>query len=122
MIDKPSPEAIAAFAGAFPDDPRAARKKMFGMDCGAVNGNLFAGVFEKGVTLRVGKERVRALSAAHEGIGPFAPGGRIWPEYALVVGERWKGTPELSAWVREALEHTAGLPAKAPGPPRAKRR
>lgn len=121
MIEKPSPEVVAAFAGAFPDDPRAARKKMFGMDCGAVNGNMFAGVFGKGVVARVGAARVAALSAAHEGVGPFEPLGRRWPEYVFVAAERWAGTPELAAWVREGLEHTAGLPAKVKAPKTAKK-
>lgn len=119
MIDKPSPVATRAFEDAFPDDPRAARRQMFGMKCGAVNGNLFAGVFEKGITARLGKARVDALVAAHEGIGPFAPGGRTWPEYALIVADRWKGSDELRGWVAEALEHTASLPPKVAKPRKA---
>ena len=121
MIEKPSPEVVAAFAAAFPDDPRAQRKKMFGMDCGAVNGNMFAGVFEKGVVARVGAARVATLCAAHEGVGPFEPLGRRWPEYVYVATARWAGTPELSAWLCEGLEHTAALPAKAEKAAKAKK-
>ena len=110
-MEKPTPAAIEAFAKAFPDDPRAQRKKMFGMDAAVVNGNLFAGVFERGVTLRLGKARVDEL-LGRDGFFPFTPGGRKWPEYAIADAETWSGSDELAGWMREALEHTATLPAK----------
>jgi TfoX/Sxy family transcriptional regulator of competence genes len=116
MMQKPTAATVAAFESAFPDDPRAVRKTMFGMAAGVVNGNLFAGVFEQGITLRVGRARAEELADSYEGVGPFAPGGRTWPEYALAVAERWAGTDELKAWVREALEHTAALPVKESKP------
>lgn len=118
-VEKPSEAAIRAFADAFPEDPRAARKRMFGMDCGVVNGNMFGGVFEAGVTLRLPEERVQALVASEEGVMPFTPLGRRWKGYAIVVADRWVGTPELRGWLAEALEHTATLPAKEPKPPKA---
>ena len=111
-MEKPSEATVAAFEGAFPADARAERKTMFGMACGAVNGNLFAGVYEQGITLRLGEARVRALQDQYEGVGPFLPGGRRWPEYALALAATWTGTDELKAWILEALEHTAALPAK----------
>lgn len=114
MMEKPTAETVAAFDGAWPADARAVRKVMFGMAAGAVNGNLFCGVFEQGITLRIGAARARELQGRYEGVGPFMPGGRTWPEYALVLAARWSGTDELKGWVREALDHTAGLPAKAP--------
>lgn len=118
-MEKPTPAAIAAFAAAFPDDPRAQRKKMFGMDAAVVNGNLFAGVFERGVTLRLGKARVDEL-LGEDGIFPFRPGGRTWPEYAIADADTWNGTDELAGWMRDALEHTATLPAKPEKKPKKK--
>jgi TfoX/Sxy family transcriptional regulator of competence genes len=114
-MEKPTPAATEAFAQAFPDDPRAQKKKMFGMDAAFVNGNMFAGVFERGVTLRLGKARVDAL-LGEDGFYPFTPGGRTWPEYAIADAETWTGSDALAGWVREALEHTATLPAKVDKP------
>lgn len=119
-MDKPTPATVAAFDAAFPDDPRAVRRPMFGMAAGTVNGNFFAGVFEQGIALRIGEDRARALEAGHEGVGPFLPGGRKWPEYAWVAAERWSGTAELAGWVAEALAHTATLPPKPIKNPSAK--
>jgi TfoX/Sxy family transcriptional regulator of competence genes len=110
-VDKPSAEAIAAFEGALPDDPRVVRRSMFGMPAALVNGHVFAGVFERGVSLRLGAARVSELEGT-DGVFPFLPGGRRWPEYALADAERWSGTDELRGWVGEALAHTAGLPPK----------
>jgi hypothetical protein len=114
-VDKPTTAALQAFESAFPSDARAVRRPMFGMPAGIVNGNLFLGVYADGVVLRLPADRLAAL-AAIEGIGPFEPGGRRWKEYLLAAAPRWGGTPELAAWAREALDHTAGLPAKVPKP------
>lgn len=118
-MEKPTADAIAALDAAFPTDPRASRKLMFGTNAGIIGGHFFAGVYEGGVSLRLGKTRVQALIEAHPGVAPFQPGGRTWPEYALVDGTTWKGTPELSGWVREALDYTATMPAKTPKPKKA---
>ena len=119
-MEKPTPAATKAFQDAFPDDARAVKKKMFGMDAAFVNGNMFAGVFEKGVTLRLGKARVDAL-LGEEGFYPFMPGGRTWPEYAIADADTWTGTEALSDWVLEALEYTAKMPAKQEKPKKAKK-
>jgi hypothetical protein len=89
---------------------------MFGMDAGTVNGNFFAGVFGEGITLRLPEERVQELVENHEGVLPFTPMGRRWKGYALADAATWAGRPELEQWVREALDHTASLPAKEKKP------
>ena len=113
-MQKPSPEAIALFDTAFPDDPRAERKKMFGMPAAFVNGNMFFGVFANGVCMRVGEGRRDEIAAAHDGVGPFEPmPGRPWKEYIHVDAEAFgAGASELSGWILEALELTAAMPPK----------
>lgn len=115
-MEKPTEATRATFAGAFPEDARAVRAKMFGADCGKVNGQMFAAVFEQGLCLRLPEERVQALVGAHEGVFPFTPLGRRWPGYAHVEAARWTGTDELRGWLLEALEHTAKLPVKEKKP------
>lgn len=115
-MQKPTPRALAAFDAGFPtDDERADRRKMFGMPAGFVNGNMFYGVFEGGVVLRLPPERLAAL-AEQDGIGPFEPMGRRWKEYVHVDGVMWGDTAELKAWALEALDHTAAMPPKASKP------
>jgi TfoX/Sxy family transcriptional regulator of competence genes len=116
-MDKPSTATLEAYSRVFPhDDPRAVRRPMFGMDAGTVNGNFFAGVFGDGFTLRLPEERVQQIVHSHEGVFPFTPMGRRWKGYALADAATWGGRPELERWVREALDHTASLPAKEKKP------
>jgi hypothetical protein len=110
-MDKPTPEAVAAFEGAVPDDPRVVLRKMFGMPAATVNGNLFLGVYGPGVVLRLPEAGLAAVRAL-QGVGAFRPGGREWKAYALALGEVWGGTEQLRGWAREALDHTATLPPK----------
>jgi hypothetical protein len=57
----------------------------------------------------------------HEGVLPFTPMGRRWKGYAIADAATWSGKPELSCWVREALDHTASLPPKDDKPRKAKK-
>jgi TfoX N-terminal domain len=50
---KSKPELVARFDAALPDDPRVERRKMFGYPAGFVNGNLFAGLHEQNVVVRL---------------------------------------------------------------------
>jgi TfoX/Sxy family transcriptional regulator of competence genes len=113
---KPTPDALVSFDSAFPTDVRAVRKQMFGMPAGFVNGNMFMGVWDDGVLLRLDDDtlsRVRGLP----GVGSFAPmEGRAWKDYALVSAGRWGDARELVEWARKALEHTAKMPAKSATP------
>ena len=113
---KPTLVALATFDSAFPTDVRAIRKQMFGMPAGFVNGNMFMGVWDDGVLLRLDDDtlsKVRGLP----GVGSFAPmEGRPWKDYALVSAGRWGEAQELNVWVRKALEHTAKMPAKSATP------
>lgn len=110
---KPTPAALAAFDAAIPDDdPRAERKPMFGMPAAFVNGNMFLGVFDDGLVLRLPDARRGELSELDDA-GPFEPmPGRPWKEYIHASASRLPAE-RLAQWAAEALAHTAGLPPKA---------
>jgi hypothetical protein len=111
-MEKPTADALAAFDHGFPDDPRAIRKKMFGMPAGFVNGNMFYGVFANGVVLRLPAER-RAEIGEMPGMGPFEPRpGAPWREYLLADATIYGTGDHLGEWAREDLEHTALMPEK----------
>lgn len=113
---KPTPDALVSFDSAFPTDVRAVRKQMFGMPAGFVNGNMFMGVWDDGVLLRLDDDTLSSVRGL-PGIGSFAPmEGRTWKDYALVSAGRWGEARELVEWARKALEHTAKMPAKSATP------
>jgi TfoX/Sxy family transcriptional regulator of competence genes len=117
---------------------------MFGYPCAFVNRNMFAGVHQDSVFVRLGgegRERPRALGAARaseplrapkalrsskalrastalrgsQPLRSFEPlPGRVMREY-VVVPETVAGRPaELAAWMKAAFNRAAALPAKRP--------
>lgn len=118
-MKKPTPEAIAAFEESLPTNPEVVRKKMFGMPAAFVNGNMFFGVFDNGLTARVGPDRMADLTQ-QPGVGQFEPmPGRPWKDY--VHADASLDSQVLSELALEALAHTAKMPAKVPKPRKKKK-
>src|SRR5260370_13620500 len=82
-MEKSPPELEKIFEGVFPDDPRAERRKMFGFPSGVVNGNMFGGLFERDVVLRLGEADL-SLMINEYGAGQFEPMGRAMKGYVTV--------------------------------------
>jgi|CXWL01.1.fsa_nt_gi TfoX/Sxy family transcriptional regulator of competence genes len=108
---KSSPELLAAFAAAFPADPRAERKMMFGCPCGFVQGQMFAGLQEQNLVVRL-PPPARTELLAEPGAEAFMPQGRAMREY-IVVPAAWHHQPtRLALWLRRAFDYAASLPPK----------
>ena len=111
---KSPPELIAAFDAALPDDPRIERRQMFGYPAAFTGGNLFAGLHEDDLLVRLA-ETERAKLLAEAGARVFEPmPGRPMREYVLVPPRFHADRRALRAWIARALEYTASLPAKSP--------
>lgn len=100
---KPDPALVDAFAAAL---PRAGveRRQMFGCPCAFVNGNMFAGVHEHRLIVRVPSEAA---------LRPFAPMGRPMREYAAIEDALDSDPHAVREWVARALAYTRTLPPKA---------
>lgn len=107
-----SPELMARFDASLPDDPALERRKMFGYPCAFVNGNMFTGLHEERMIVRLaGAER-----AAIEKLGAtdFTPlPGRTMKDYVVVPGAIVKDASALSRWVGKSFAHAKALPVKA---------
>lgn len=111
---KPAPpEAVAAFGGATSGLPEAEPRKMFGYSCVFSKGNMFAGLHEAGMVLRLPEEQ-RTEFLRLKGAKQFEPmPGRVMREY-VVVPKVLLNTPEqLRSWVEKSLSYVSSLPAKA---------
>jgi len=124
-----SPPALAeAFARALPDDPRVERRQMFGYPCAFVGGNMFAGLFQDRMFVRLAEPEREELLALPGG-GPFEPmPGRPMKDYATVPPQVSGDRAALARWIGRALAHGASLPPKEPkakrgpgGKPKSKR-
>jgi TfoX/Sxy family transcriptional regulator of competence genes len=115
---KPSAQLAAAFDAALPKDDRILRRPMFGMPAAFVNGNMFAGLYEESVALRLPEPKRQELLAL-AGAGPFEPmPGRAMREYAVVPPSMHADTTALAAWLAAAFEFGLTIPAKTAKPAR----
>jgi TfoX/Sxy family transcriptional regulator of competence genes len=110
---KPAPrEAVKAFDVVTSGLPGAEPRKMFGYSCVFAKGNMFAGLHEAGLVLRLPDEH-RAEFLQLKGAEQFEPmPGRVMREY-VVVPKMLLETPEqLQEWVAVSLAYVSSLPAK----------
>jgi TfoX/Sxy family transcriptional regulator of competence genes len=107
---KSSPELVRAFDAALPQHDRVERRKMFGYPAAFVNGNMFAGLHQDDVLVRLPEgERGALLASGGRNFEPMP--GRVMKNY-LLLPEASDGRT-LSLWLRKAFDHTGQLPAKA---------
>jgi TfoX/Sxy family transcriptional regulator of competence genes len=107
-----SPEAlVAAFDDVMPGPP-ATKRKMFGYPAGFINGNLFMGLFEDTMILRLPSDLREELIQAH-GAKPFAPmAGRVMKEYVALPEALLRNREPLCSWVGKALAFGESLEPK----------
>jgi TfoX/Sxy family transcriptional regulator of competence genes len=80
---------------------------MFGYPCGFVNGNLFGGIFEDRVMVRLPED------SRLPGAEPFMPmPGRPMKGYVELPKPATAKPAQMRKWLAEAHAYTATLPAK----------
>jgi TfoX/Sxy family transcriptional regulator of competence genes len=110
---KSPPELVDLFtsvqAGLPPD---AERRKMFGYPCSFVNGQMFAGLHQTNMVLRLG-EGDRAEFLKQAGAKVFEPmPGRTMKEYVVVPPSLKGKEEELFKWTLKAFSFAKSLPPK----------
>jgi len=109
----PSPPELVQIFDEVGPGPPVVRKKMFGYPAAFINGNMFAGLFQDKVIVRLA-ERERA-DLIREGGSPFEPmPGRPMREYVVLPAAVVQEKTRLSSWMKKALAHAGGLPPKTP--------
>jgi hypothetical protein len=119
MPDRPSfekspPELVARFGEVLDRvaTPATARKLMFGYPCAWVGGNMATGLFSTSWWVRLPPDRLAAVLASGEGRTFEVMPGRAMKGYAALPDADVADDARIDAWVREALDYTATLPAK----------
>jgi TfoX/Sxy family transcriptional regulator of competence genes len=117
-IRPPSPALIELFGRLLPATGGVGRT-MFGCPCGFIGGNMFVGLFEDKLFVRLAEADRTALLAC-EGAELFDPmGGRPMREYVVVPAAWLEGDDggdsdaRLAAWVAKAARYGKTLPPKA---------
>ena len=107
-----SREAVAAFEASTSGLSGAEPRKMFGYSCVFAKGNMFAGLHEVGIVLRLPDEQ-RAEFLRLKGASQFEPmPGRVMREYVVVPRMLLNAPEKLRAWVEKSLAYVLSLPVK----------
>ena len=108
---KAPPELVKAFEDAIATVPGAQPRKMFGYPAAFVNGQMFTGVFQDRLFVRLpesGRAELERLGGK-----PFEPmPGRPMREYAEVPFGVLRSKTALADWIRRAFDYASALPAK----------
>jgi len=110
--ERSRPELIARFDACLPKAPGVERRQMFGCPCAFVNGNMFTGLHEHRLIVRLAQEEREALTRAEEA-RPFVVMGRTMREYVAFETPLARTPRELGNWMRKALVYAQTLPPKA---------
>jgi len=87
------------------------RKNMFGGVCHLLNGNMFCGVYQDFLILRLGSDRaVTALQLP--GVRTFDITGKPMKGWIMVAQEGFKSDDDLKQWLLQARKFASSLPAK----------
>ncbi len=118
QMPKPSDADKERFRSAMPTRPDVVIKPMFGNLGAFVNGNMFAGLFGPTIGVRLSAADRSEVEATGQTV-PFGPEERPMREYTGLP-EDWQddGGSTTGDWVEKAYSYVAGLPPKAPKPPR----
>jgi TfoX/Sxy family transcriptional regulator of competence genes len=110
---KPAPrEAVAAFEAATSGLSGVEPRKMFGYSCVFAKGNMFAGLHEAGMVLRL-PEKQRTEFLRLKGAKQFEPmPERVMWEYVVVSKVLLNAPEQLRAWVEKSLDYVLSFPAK----------
>jgi len=110
---RPAPaELIARFDEALSSVPDAERRQMFGYPCSFINGQMFAGLHQENMILRLSQED-RAQFLQIDQARPFEPmPGRTMKEYVVVPPSVLDSKSQLSKWLEKASAYARSLPPK----------
>jgi TfoX/Sxy family transcriptional regulator of competence genes len=108
---KASAELVATFNSVLPGPP-AEPRQMFGYPCAFVNGNMFMGLHEERMILRLAEDDRKRLLGVR-GASVFEPmQGRPMKEYVVVPASVLGDDGALRGWVSQSLGYASSLPKK----------
>jgi TfoX/Sxy family transcriptional regulator of competence genes len=108
-----SPEQAARFDAALPDGVE--RRSMFGCPIGVVNGNMFTGVHNDEINVRLSEAHREQFLRDYEGARIFSPmKGMEMKEYVVVPPSVANQPKVLASWIRKGFDYASSLPPKKP--------
>ncbi|WP_340817965.1 TfoX/Sxy family protein [Methanolobus sp. WCC4] len=87
-------------------------RKMFGSPVYFVRGNMFAGVHQDNIMLRLKPDDQEILFAEHDEAAPFEPMGRRMKEYVLLPPSVSDNDEQMRKWLDISYDYVSSLPLK----------
>ena len=111
---QPAPdELVRLFESTLQSVPEAQPRKVFGYPAAFINGQMFAGLHQDNMILRL-SEQDRETFVRRKGARMFEPmPGRPMREYVVVPPVVLGSKPQLKAWLGKALAYARSLPPKS---------
>ena len=111
---KPSPELEEIIEKAV-EKYECEMKKMFGSRMYFVNNNMWTGVYQDSLIVRMSEDDRGEILRAHPEVTMFEPmPGRIMTEYIELPEEFVRDEAILDQWVERSYTFVAGMPPKKP--------
>ena len=110
---RPAPEELVrVFQDAVRALPGAELRKMFGYPCSFANSQMFAGLHQECMVLRLPPDDLKRFLEL-PGATPFEPmPGRAMREYAVVPPSVLESPQQLDEWLSRAFAYALSLPPK----------
>lgn len=109
-------DLIELFGSVLPEGPTIEERQMFGYPCAFVNGNMFTGLHQEALIVRLGEEHRKQL-IDEAGATQFEPmPGRPMREYVALPDAVLEDKTKLSELISSAMEYAASLPPKVKKP------
>jgi len=90
-------------------------RKMFGCPCYFVNNNMFCGVHEDSIILRLSPADLEQVKGEYDEVAQFDPmGGRPMREYVTIPDTLASDEPVLASLLGRSYGFTSALPPKVP--------
>ena len=91
------------------------KKIMFGAPVYTVNRNMFTGVHQSNIFLRLSEADRKKIVSVYDEASPFEPvRGHVMKEYVAVPPSLYEDRDAFQMWLRRAYDFTSALPAKEP--------
>jgi TfoX/Sxy family transcriptional regulator of competence genes len=110
---KPSPELTKLLVNTMGDFD-AQKKSMFGSTCYFVNDNMFTGVHESHIFLRLSEKDRGEIKELYKDTTQFEPiKGRPMREYVNIPPQVYGDTGIFKPWIERSMKYVVSLPPKA---------
>ena len=90
-------------------------RKMFGSLTYFINNNMFAGVHEDIIFLKLSEKDRKEIKEEFPDVNQFEPlEGRKMREYIVLDEDIYRDIPTLEKWIERAISYVSSLPPKVP--------